>query len=161
MYWRLSGATRTIKPLWPMFTKIVVLLSDLPEAQRALRTAIALACASNGEISTVSILGDLPIYASFAFIGDPAGPREITENHRHSHDELHNSAAKLAGDYGIHAAGTVIEGRAQEAIPRFLKEVNADLLVIALHRSSSHILWIWDAVHSLAPRVSCSVLSVH
>lgn len=39
-----------------MFSKIVVALNDLPESQRALRTAMELARASNAELATVSIL---------------------------------------------------------------------------------------------------------
>jgi hypothetical protein len=35
-----------------MFTKIVVALNDLPESQRALRTAIELARACNAELTT-------------------------------------------------------------------------------------------------------------
>ena len=51
-----------------MFTKIVVALNDLPESQRALRAAIELARVSNAELATVSILGDLPAYTSFAMV---------------------------------------------------------------------------------------------
>ena len=40
-----------------MFSKIVVALNDLPESQRALRTAIDLARSCNAELATVSILG--------------------------------------------------------------------------------------------------------
>jgi hypothetical protein len=43
-----------------MFSRIAAALSDLPESQRALRTAIELARACNSELATVSILGDLP-----------------------------------------------------------------------------------------------------
>lgn len=43
-----------------MFSKIVVALNDLPESQRALRTAIELARASNAELATVSILEIFP-----------------------------------------------------------------------------------------------------
>ena len=42
-----------------MFSKIVVALNDLPESQRALRTAIELASACNAKLATVSIPGDL------------------------------------------------------------------------------------------------------
>ena len=62
-----------------MFTKVVVALNDLPESQRALRTAIELARACNAELATVSILGDLPAYTSFAIVVDPNAPDAIKE----------------------------------------------------------------------------------
>jgi nucleotide-binding universal stress UspA family protein len=144
-----------------MFSKIVVVLNDRPEAQRALRAAITLACSHNSEIATVSILGNLPAYAAFAFIGDPSGPTAITENRRRSHDELHRSASRLAEDYGVHATGTVIEGRAEDALPRFLRDVSADLLVLALRQRNPASMRLRDSVYDLAQRASCNVLSVH
>jgi Universal stress protein family len=54
-----------------MFSKIVVALNDLPESQRALRTAVELVRTSNAELATVSILGDLgdlPSYTSLAIV---------------------------------------------------------------------------------------------
>jgi hypothetical protein len=53
----------------------------LPESQRALRAAIALAQACNSELATVSILGDLPAYASFAIVFDPNAPNAMREDH--------------------------------------------------------------------------------
>jgi nucleotide-binding universal stress UspA family protein len=54
-----------------MFSRIVIVLNDLPESQRALRTAIELARAFNAELATVSILEDPPAYTSFAMVVDP------------------------------------------------------------------------------------------
>jgi nucleotide-binding universal stress UspA family protein len=71
-----------------MFTKIVVALNDLPESQRALRTAIELARVSDAELATVSILGDLPAYTSFAIIVDPDAPNAMEEERRRAHGEL-------------------------------------------------------------------------
>lgn len=45
-----------------MFSRIAVALNDLPESQRALRTAIELARLCNAEPATVSIPGDPPAY---------------------------------------------------------------------------------------------------
>ncbi len=65
-----------------MFSKIVVALNDLPESQRALRAAIDLALACNAELATVSILGDLPAYTSFAIVVDPGAPSAMKEARR-------------------------------------------------------------------------------
>jgi len=144
-----------------MFSKIVVPLSDLPETQRALLAAIHLAQICNAEIATISILTDPPAYASFALIVDPSGPDAMMEARRRIHGELHEKASKLAQEQGVHAAGTILEGYAGDVIPRFLKEVNADLLVIGLHPRNYYLLRLWDSVHDPAQRAFCSVLSVH
>ena len=62
-----------------MFTKIVVALNDLPESQRALRAAIDLARSCSAELVTISILGDLPTYASFSIVVDPSAPAAMME----------------------------------------------------------------------------------
>jgi hypothetical protein len=87
-----------------MFSKIVVALNDLPESQRALRTAIGLARASNAELATVSILG------SFAIAVDPSAPNTMKEELRRACGELHEKASLLAQEYGVCAKGSIVEG---------------------------------------------------
>ena len=57
-----------------MFAKIAVSLNDLPESQRALRTAIDLARKFDASLAIVSIHGDPPAYTSFAIFIDPGVP---------------------------------------------------------------------------------------
>src|SRR5277367_512838 len=92
-----------------MFSKIVVALNDLPESQRALRMAINLAQKFNAELATVSILGDLPAYASFAVIVDPTAPIDMIENRRRIQAELHSSATRLAQEHGVVATSAIVE----------------------------------------------------
>ena len=86
-----------------MFSKIVVALNDLPESQRALRTAIDLARSCNAELATVSILGDPPAYTSFSAVVDPGSPAALMEERRHRHNEMHEEAANLARELGVHS----------------------------------------------------------
>ena len=144
-----------------MFSKIVVALNDLPESQRALRAAIDLAHACNAELSTVSILGDLPAYTSFAVVVDPAAPNAMKEDRRRLHGELHERASRLAQEHGVHATGAIVEGREVHAILGFLKDVNADLLVIGLHQHDFYLSRLWSSVYDLAQDAPCSVLGVH
>jgi nucleotide-binding universal stress UspA family protein len=144
-----------------MLTKIVVALNDLPESQRALRTAIELARASNAELATVSILGDLPAYTSFALVVDPTAPNAMKEDLRRGQDELHEKASMLAREHGIRAKGSIIEGREVQAILYFLKEERADLLVIGLHQHDFYLSRLWSSVYDLAQEAPCSVLGVH
>jgi nucleotide-binding universal stress UspA family protein len=144
-----------------MFSKIVVALNDLPESQRALRAGIELARTSNAEIATVSILGDLPAYASFAIVVDPRAPDAIKEGRHRTHLELHEKASQLAREHGVRAKGSIVEGREVEAILNFLKVERADLLVIGLHQHDFYLSRLWSSVYDLAQGAPCSVLGVH
>ena len=144
-----------------MFSKIVVALNDLPESQRALRAAIDLARALNAELATVSILGDLPAYTSFAIVIDPNAPNAMREDQRRVHGELHEKASRLAQEHGVRAKGLIVEGREVQAILHLLKDERADLLVIGLHQHDFYLSRLWSSVYDLAQEAPCSVLGVH
>jgi nucleotide-binding universal stress UspA family protein len=144
-----------------MFSKIVVALNDLPESQSALSTAIELARASNAELATVSILGDLPAYTSFAIVVDPKAPNSMMEDWRRAQDELHEKASLLAQENGVRAKGSIIECREVQAILHFLKDERADLLVVGLHQHDFYLSRLWSSVYDLAQEAPCSVLDVH
>jgi nucleotide-binding universal stress UspA family protein len=132
-----------------MFSKIVVALNDLPESQRALRAAIDLAHACDAELATVSILGDLPAYTSFAIVVDPSAPDAMKEGRRRAHGELHEKASLLALEHGVRATGSVVEGREVQAVLQFLREQRADLLAIGLHQHD-FLSRLWSSVYDLA-----------
>jgi nucleotide-binding universal stress UspA family protein len=144
-----------------MFSKIVVALNDLPESQRALRTAIDLARSFSASLATVSILGDLPAYASFAIVVDPAAPAAMREDRRRNQSDMHDKATRLANEHGVQATSAIAEGREAQAILHFLKEQKADLLVMGLHKHDFYLARLWSAVYDLAQDATCSVLGVH
>lgn len=144
-----------------MFSKIVVALNDLPESQHALRTAIDLARSFNAELATVSILGDLPAYTSFSVVVDPGAPIAMMEERRESHRKMHEKAANLARELGVHAQGSIVSGKEVRTILQFLREQNADLLVIGLHQHDFYLSRLWNSVYDLALDATCSVLGVH
>jgi nucleotide-binding universal stress UspA family protein len=144
-----------------MFSMIVVALNDLPESQRALRTAIDLARSFSASLATVSILGDLPAYASFAIVIDPAAPAAMREDRRRNQADMHDKATRLAKEHGVQATSAIVEGREAQAILRFLKEQKADLLVMGLHQHDFYLARLWNSVYDLAQDATCSVLGVH
>jgi nucleotide-binding universal stress UspA family protein len=144
-----------------MFSRIVVALNDLPESQRALRTAIDLAHKFDAELATVSILGDLPAYASFAVVVDPTAAVAMKEDRRRTQVELHDSATRLAQEHGVAATSAIVEGPETQTILRFLREQKADLLVIGLHQHDFYLSRLWSSVYDLAQEAPCSVLGVH
>jgi len=144
-----------------MFSKIVVAMNDLPESQRALRTALDLARLCNAELATVSILGELPAYFSFSVVVDPNALAAMMEEQRDRHNQMHEKAANLARERGVHAHGSVVGGKDVHAILHFLKEQNADLLVVGLHQHDFYLSRLWSSVYDLAQDATCSVLGVH
>ena len=144
-----------------MFSKIVVALNDLPESQHALRTAIDLARSCNAELATVSILGDLPAYTSFSVVVDPGAPAAMMEERQLRHKEMHEKATSLARELGVQAQGSIVSGKEVRTILQFLREQNADLLVIGLHQHDFYLSRLWNSVFDLALDATCSVLGVH
>jgi nucleotide-binding universal stress UspA family protein len=144
-----------------MFSKIVTVLNELPESQRALRKAIDLAQLCNAELVTVSILGDLPAYASFSIVADPAAPDELMAERRRRHSEIHEEAANLARKLGVQTQGSIIVGNEVRAILQFLREQSADLLVIGLHQHDFYLSRLWSSAYDLAQDATCSILGVH
>jgi nucleotide-binding universal stress UspA family protein len=144
-----------------MFSKIVVALNDLPESQHALRAAIDLARLCNADLATVSILGTLPAYTSFSIVVDPEAPDAMMEERRRLHKEMHEKAADLARELGVHAQASIVVGNEVRAVLHFLKEQNADLLVVGLHQHDFYLSRLWSSVYDLAQDATCSVLGVH
>ena len=144
-----------------MFSKIVIALNELPESQRALRTAIELARTSDAELATVSILGDLPAYTSFASVVDSSAPNAIKDARRQAHHELHEKASQLAHEHGVRSKGSIVEGREVQAVLQLIKDERADLFVIGLHQHDFYLSRLWSSGYDLAQEASCSVLGVH
>jgi nucleotide-binding universal stress UspA family protein len=143
-----------------MFSKIVVALNGVPESQRTLRAAIDLARSFSAALATVSILGDLPAYASFVLAADPAASATMGEDRRRIQAEMHDSAARLAKEHGVQATSAIVEGREVQPVLRFLKEQKADLFVIGLHQHDFYLSRLWSSVYDLAQGATCSVLGV-
>jgi nucleotide-binding universal stress UspA family protein len=143
-----------------MFTKIVVALNDQPESDHAFRTALDLAPICNAELATVSSLGDPPACTSFSVVVDPGAPAAIVEERQNRHKQMHEKAAHLARELGVHAQGPVVVGIEVRAILHFLKEQNADLLEVGLHQHDFYLSRLWDSVYDLAQDATCSVLGV-
>src|SRR5580692_7408654 len=119
--------------------------------------AIELARLCDSELATVSILGDLPAYTSFSVAVDPGASAAMMEERRDRHKEMHEKAASLARELGIHAQGSIVVGREVRAILDFLKEQNADLLVVGLHQHDFYLSRLWSSVYDLAQDATCSV----
>lgn len=144
-----------------MFSSLVVVLSSLPESQRALRKAIDLARSWNASLTVVSILEVVPIYAPLAAIVDPTAPSVMREEQRRLHHALHEKAEELGRENGLVVKSTIVEGRGVETLLRFVNEEKADLLVIGVHKQDLYLARLWSSVYDLMQEARCCVLGVH
>jgi hypothetical protein len=142
-----------------MFSKIVVALNDLPESQRALRAGIELARTSNAEIATVSILGDLPAYASFAIVVDPRAPDAIKEGRHRTHLELHEKASQLAREHGVRAKGSIVGGGKWRRYFISLK-LNVPIFLLLVFISTTSIYRVFGVPFMTSPREPPAAYSV-
>jgi nucleotide-binding universal stress UspA family protein len=129
-----------------MFSKIAVALNDLPESQRALRTAIDFARKFDASLATVSIPRRS---AGIHLIRDSYRswcPAAMREDRRRLQSLLHEEMTKLAHEHGVSATSAIVEGRETQAILNFLREQKADLLVIGLHQHDFYVSRLWSSV---------------
>jgi hypothetical protein len=110
---------------------------------------------------TISILVNLPAYSSFSIVVDPGSPASMMEERRHRHEEMHEKAASLALEMGVHAHGAIAVGNEVRQVLAFLKEHSTDLLVVGLHQHDFYLSRLWNSIYDLAQDATCSVLGVH
>jgi nucleotide-binding universal stress UspA family protein len=104
----------------------------------------------DASLATVSILGDLPAYTSFAILIDPGVPAAMREDRRRLQSLLHEEATRLAHERGVSATSAIVEGRETQAILHFLREQKADLLVIGLHQHDFYVSRLWSSMYDVA-----------
>lgn len=85
----------------------------------------------------------------------------MMEERRDHHKEMHKKAMNLARELGVHAQGSIVDSNEVRAVLLFLKEQNADLLVVGLHQHDFYLSRLWISVYDLAQGATCSVLGVH
>ena len=118
-----------------MFSKIVVALNDPPESQRALRAAIDLP-RSCGDGFHPRRSPRLQFVFSRCRSMHPAA---MMEERGRRHQRLHEKAANLARELGVHAQSSVLVDKEVRSILRFLQQQNAYLLVVGLHQHDFYL----------------------
>jgi len=144
-----------------MFKKIVIAYNGSPEASRALAKAIGLAKALGSELHVITVLEALPPYAAFAAAADSTLAVTLVEDSRERCALLHSEARKAADHAGIEIKTHLLEGEPRASIVGFLLEAKTELVVIGLHRNTSHISRLWSTVYEVALDAPCCVLGVH
>jgi nucleotide-binding universal stress UspA family protein len=144
-----------------MFKKIVVAYNESPEASRALASAIQLAKILGAELRVVSVMEDLPAYSAYATAADSSLARTLREDRSQHYEQLQAEARDTALREGVAVITDLLQGEAVDGLLGFLIREKPDLLVIGLHRHTSHISRLWSTVYEVAQDAPCSVLGVH
>lgn len=144
-----------------MFKKIVVAYNESPEASRALESAIHLAKLLGAELRVVSVMQDLPTYTAYATAVDSSIPLTLREDRSQRYEQLQAEVRDTALREGVAAVTHLLQGDPVDALLGFLAREKPDLIVIGLHRHTSHISRLWSTVYEVAQDAPCSVLGVH
>jgi nucleotide-binding universal stress UspA family protein len=144
-----------------MFKKIVAAYNESPEASRALASAIHLAKLLGAELRVVSVVQDLPGYTAYATAVDSSIQLTLREDRSQAYEQLQAEARDTALREGVAAVTHLLQGDPVNALLDFLTHEKPDLIVIGLHRHTSHISRLWSTVYEVAQDAPCSVLGVH
>ena len=143
-----------------MYKSIAVAYNESPEAGRALASAIHLARILGSELRVITIM-ELPAYIAYAAAADSSLPQILLDDRREHYKRLQAEVRETALREGVTVATHLLDGEAASALVEFLFQDKPDLLVIGLHRRTSHISRLWSTVYEVAQEAPCSVLGVH
>ena len=104
---------------------------------------------------------ELPAYIAYAAAADSSLPQILLADRRERYERIQAEVRETALRGGVTAMTHLLEGDAASALVEFLFQVKPDLLVIGLHRRTSHISRLWSTVYEVAQEAPCSVLGVH
>lgn len=144
-----------------MYKKIAVAYNESPEARRALASAIHLAKILGAELRLITIVEGLPAYNAYAYAADPSLARILLEDQSNGYQQLQAEARETALRQGVQVVLHLLDGEVADGLVEFLGHDKPDLLVIGLHRRTSHISRLWSTVYEIAQKAPCSILGVH
>lgn len=112
-----------------MYQRIVVVLNDLLESRRAFDSAIELAAAMRATLTTISVVGHLPTYTSYATVVEPLASQELEESRRRHQQAAHEETRAQAHERGLKTESMIIAEHGVKAVVDFLRDHQAGLLV--------------------------------
>ncbi len=146
------------------FKRIVACTDFSPTATLALDRAVRLAKAEEADLDVIHVDYPVwlqPVHVQYDLQRVP-GPDYQAQYRTAMHDRLAAHLASVAPDAPAHWKTHVLEGvRASDAISKFLKEAQADLVVLGTAgRSGLNALLLGTTAERLIYRTECSVLAV-
>jgi len=144
-----------------MYKTIAVAYNKSPQAKRALASAIYLAKILGAELRLITIMEEPPAYSAYVSAVDASLARMLLDDYSKSYQQLQAEAREIALRDGVQIVLHLLDGPVADRLVEFLGYDKPDLLVIGLHRHTSHISRLWSTVYEIAQKAPCSVLGVH
>ena len=144
-----------------MFKRIAVAYNESPEARSALASAIQLAKALGSELRLITVMEELPSYTAYAIATDCSLAQTLRDDRYKHYEQLQAETREMARREGVEVVTHLLDGEVPDRLVEFLVRDKANLLVIGLHRRTSHISRLWSTVYEVAQEAPCSVLGVH
>jgi nucleotide-binding universal stress UspA family protein len=144
-----------------MYKNTAIAYNESPEARRALASAIRLAKILSAELELITIIEEPPTYSACASAAAPSLARIVLADQSKSFQQLQAEAGETVLREGVQVVLHLLDGEVADRLIELLGHDKPDLLVIGLHRRSSHISRLWSTVYEIAQRAPCSLLGVH
>jgi nucleotide-binding universal stress UspA family protein len=142
------------------FHNIVVAYDDSPAARDALRAGIELCKLVDKPLETITVMEPPPAYSGFIVAVAPDVARGLEMDRRRHHEEIVEFAVAEGRRHDIAVTGHVVEAAEVDGVISFLRQREADLLVIGLRHHNSHVARLWSTVASLEREAPCKVLAI-
>jgi nucleotide-binding universal stress UspA family protein len=101
------------------------------------------------------------VYTAFLLAADSSLLRTPSADRQGFYEQLQVTVREIAQSDGVEPKTELLEGVDVDAVIQLLHRREAELLVIGLHRHTSHISRLCNSVFEIAQNALCSVLGVH
>jgi nucleotide-binding universal stress UspA family protein len=142
------------------FRKIIVAYDDSPAARNALSAGIELCRLLGTPLETITVIEPPPLYTAFVVAADLGVARGLEDDRRQHHQELMEFAVAEGRRCGVQVSGHLVEAAEVDGVISFLRDREADLLVIGLRQHNSHVARLWSTVLSVEHDAPCNVLAI-
>jgi CBS domain-containing protein len=132
-----------------MYKHILVALDGRPEAEQALKQAIALAKTTGASLAGISVMEKLPAYA--ASVGEVEDAKNEFEKF---FTKIQGDAVKIAESSGVLMKTIIRAGNAAQVILRYAEENGVDLIVVGAEGQRG----LGGAADKITENATCSVL---
>ena len=143
-----------------MFKRIAAALVSNSEGQRAVEKAVELAADFHADLQFLVIAQSPGVTQAFASVNGPEVAQMVENDRERSLDSAQEQALSLAKSKGISTTVQHVDSEVVGTVLDILKQQQADLFVVGLHRGGPAIGRIWNKVVELADQAPCAILGV-
>ena len=143
-----------------MFKRIAAALVGSSEGLRAVEKAVELAAEMHADLQFLVIAQPPGLTQALASLNGPAIAQTVENDREHSLDSMQEQVLSLAKSKGVSATVQRVDSEIVETVLDILKQEQADLFVVGLHRGGPALGRLWNKVIELADQAPCAILGV-